>query len=113
MSTKAVVIIWGLAVWVLVLVFGALTLRNLYEMRQEIKSECGVAKVVESETVGVGISDVGDQPVLTAKREAAQTLSGVEVKVTPEIQKVIDKCLDARGVVDGVGANGVICTLAY
>ena len=47
------------------------------------------------------------------KRHAAQDLAGVEVVVTPEIQRVIDKCLDAGGVVDGVGANGVICTMAY
>jgi len=50
---------------------------------------------------------------LVEKREAAQTLSGVAVKVTTEIQKKIDKCLEDGGVIDGVGANGVICTLAY
>ena len=55
----------------------------------------------------------GASTKLSQKRHAAQELAGVEVVVTPEIQRVIDKCLDAGGVVDGVGGNGVICTMPY
>ena len=67
---------------------------------------------VAVKTENKGAADAGE-PMLTAKRKAAQTLSGVEVAFTPEIQKKIDKCLEDGGVVDGVGANGVICTMAY
>lgn len=48
-----------------------------------------------------------------AKADAAKNLAGVEVTVTPEIRKVLDKCLEAGGTVDGVGGNGVVCMMPY
>ncbi len=47
------------------------------------------------------------------EKRAAQVLAGVEVVVTPEIQKVLDKCVENGGTVDGVGGNGVICMMPY